>query len=132
MCALVFYFMNRSRSKIKFNLNPKMIYEFVKGFENYKGFTIYNLSMGQNPAQFLKPAQPPCFASVEAAALLLVGARRRAVTPLQPRPSPGARAMLRHETTPGSSIFSPFLAASTKSNKTSSPTRILHGNLFKS
>jgi hypothetical protein len=42
--------MSRSHSKIKYDLNSKMIYEFVKGFENCKGFTIYNLAMGQNPA----------------------------------------------------------------------------------
>jgi hypothetical protein len=84
------------------------------------------------PMSVAKPAQPPCSASTEAVAPLLTDIGHCTMTPLQPRQSSGAHIVLRHVITPGSSIFSPFLAASTESNKISSPTRILHGNLFKS
>jgi hypothetical protein len=49
-----------------------------KGFKNYKGFTIHNLAMGQNPALFPEMAQQHCPASVELAAPLLVVLKRLA------------------------------------------------------
>jgi hypothetical protein len=61
MCTLVFYFANRNRSKIKFELNSN---EFVnyKVLQILESFLFYSLySLGPNLCLFSKPAQSASF-----------------------------------------------------------------------